>query len=317
VPTARPDGEEVTVRRLRFGLAAVLLLLAALTGCGGDPSAEPSPATGGGAAALRFASYDFGENQVLVEVYAEAARRAGVPVQVRHRVGTREIVSPAMEQGLVDVVIDYMGTALAFARPSEATGQRTTEEVHGALERTLFTRGISVLAAAEAEDQNGFAVTRAFAGEHDLTALSDLAPLAGDLRFGGPPECPERPFCLLGLEQVYGLQFEEVLSMPSRAATADALRAGQIDVGMLETTNPRLAVSGLILLTDDRGWQPHENVVPLVRTDALERWGATLRRAFDEVSARLTTEDLLQLNRAVEVEGLSADEAAARWWSAT
>jgi osmoprotectant transport system substrate-binding protein len=216
----------------------------------------------------------------------------------------------------VDVVIDYMGTALAFARPSEPTGQRTPEEVHRALERTLFTRGITVLAAADAADQNGFAVTRAMAGEHDLTALSDLAPLAGGLRFGGPPECPERPFCLLGLQQVYGLHFAEVLSMPSRAATADALRAGQIDVGMLETTNPRLAISGLILLDDDRGLQPHENVVPLVRTDAIERWGDKLRTAFDEVSARLTTEDLVQLNRAVEVEGISPAEAAARWWSA-
>src|SRR3712207_2721557 len=222
-----------------------------------------------------------------------------------------------MEQGLVDVVIDYLGTALAFARPSEDTARRTPQEVRGALDRTLFVRGITVLAAAQAADQNGFAVTRVFAGKHDLTAISDLAPLAGGLRFGGPPECPERPFCLLGLERVYGLHFDEVLSMPSRAATADALRAGQIDVGMLETTNPRLAVSGLILLDDDRGWQPHENVVPLVRTDALPRWGDRLRQAFDEVSARLTTEDLVQLNRAVEVEGLSPAEAAARWWSAT
>jgi osmoprotectant transport system substrate-binding protein len=85
---------------------------------------------------------------------------------------------------------------------------------------------------------------------------------------------------------------------------------------MLETTNPRLAISGLILLDDDRGLQPPENVVPLVRTDAIERWGDKLRTAFDEVSARLTTEDLVQLNRAVEVEGLTPADAAARWWSA-
>ncbi len=304
------------MRRPRLRCAAVLLLLAVLTGCEGDPSVTPSPAPGG-ATALRFASYDFGENQSLVEVYAEAARRTGLPVDVRHGVGTREIVSPAMEQGLVDVVIEYTGTALAFARPAEAIAGRTAEEVHGALERTLAPRGITVLAAAEAQDQNGFAVTRALAAEHDLAALSDLAPLAGKLRFGGPPECPERPFCLLGLEQVYGLRFGEVLAMPSRAATAEALRTGQIDVGMLETTNPRLAVSGLVRLEDDRGLQPHENVVPLVRTDALQRWGARLRRAFDAVSARLTTEDLVQLNRAVEVDGLSPADAAARWWSAT
>ena len=215
------------------------------------------------------------------------------------------------------MVIDYTGTALAFARPDEPQPPGTAPQVRAALDRTLFTRGVSVLAAADAVDQNAFAVTRAFAGEHDVTTLSDLLPLAGRLRFGGPPECPERPFCLQGLEKVYGLDFGEVLSMPSRVATADALRADQIDVGMLETTNSRLAISGLILLTDDRELQPHENVVPLVRTDALQRWGERLRTAFDDVSARLTTEDLVQLNRSVEVEGLSPADAAALWWAGT
>jgi osmoprotectant transport system substrate-binding protein len=262
-----------------------------------------------------MASYDFHENQTLVELYAEAARRADVPVIVEHGIGTREIVSPALEQGLVDTVIDYTGTALAFARPDAPPEQGTPEEVHAALERTLSTRGIAVLAAADAQDQNGFAVTRAFAGEHDVSSLSDLAPIAGELRFGGPPECPERPYCLQGLEDVYGLDFGDVLAMPSRSATAEALRAGQVDVGMLETTDPRLAVSSLILLTDDRELQPPENIVPLLRSDALERWGNRLRTALDEVSARLTTEDLVQLNRLVEVEGMSSAEAANRWWN--
>ncbi len=295
--------------------ALVVVLVLLLAGCGGASEAPPA-ATESAAAALRMASYDFRENQTLAEVYAEGARRAGIPVTVEHGIGTREIVSPALEQGLVDAVIDYTGTALAFARPDAGPEPRTAEEVHAALERTLFTRGITVLAAAEAQDQNGFAVTRAFAGENDVTTLSDLSPIAGELSFGGPPECPERPFCLLGLREVYGLEFAEVRAMPSRSATAEALRAGQIDVGMLETTDPRLALASLILLTDDRGLQPHENVVPLVRTDAVERWGKELRTALDQVSARLTTDDLIQLNRAVEVEGLTSAEAAARWWDA-
>ena len=302
------------MRRLRAGPAAVLLLLALLPACTADPE-TPSPARTSPAAALRMASYDFHENQTLVEVYAEAARRADVPVAVDHGVGTREILWPALEQDVVDVLVDYAGTALAFARQDEAPAQGTPEDVHAALERTLSTRGVAVLAAAEAQDQNGFAVTRAFAGEHDVSRLSDLAPLAGELSFGGPPECPERPFCLLGLREVYGLEFADVQAMPSRAATAEALRAGQIDVGMLETTDPRLAVSSLVLLSDDRGLQPHENVVPLVRVDALDRWGDRLRTALDEVSARLTTEDVVQLNRLVEVEGLSSAEAANRWWN--
>jgi osmoprotectant transport system substrate-binding protein len=263
---------------------------------------------------VRFASYDFQENQILVEVYAQAARRAGVPVSVQHGIGTREVVSPALQQGVVDVVVDYLGTATLFARPAFPNLPETPEGMHAVLTRTLGGRGVLVLGASRAEDQNGFAVTRAFAAEHGLKTLSDLAPLAPDLVFGGPPECPHRPLCLRGLEQVYGMEFAEVLSMPTRAATVEALLSGHIHVGLLETTDARLAVAPVVLLADDLALQPRENVVPMVRTEMVDRWGDRLTDALEETSARLTTDDLRELNGWVELDGLTPREAAERWW---
>jgi len=283
----------------------VLLLLAA---CGSSPDPQGPPDT------VRFASYDFAENQILTEVYAEAARRAGLPVSVTHGVGPREVVAPALQQGVVDVVIDYLGTALAFARPAAPILTREPIAMRAVLSRVMRGRGVLVLEAGQAEDQNGFAVTTAFAAEQGVARLSDLVELAPALTFGGPPECPDRPLCLKGLEEVYGLDFGEVRAMPSRAATVEALVAGDIDVGLLETTDARLAVAPIQLLLDDRELQPPENVVPLVRADAVDRWGERLRTALDEVSERLTTNDLVQLNRRVELDGLTPQEAAAFWW---
>lgn len=294
------------MRALRAVLAAVLLVVAA---CGG--SEEPAPAE---PTTIRFASYDFAENQILVEVYAEAARRAGLPVSVQHGIGTREVVSPALQQGVVDVVVDYLGTALAFARPGFPRPPADPGEMHAVLARTMGGRGVDVLTPAAAEDQNGFVVTASLAAERGIDTLSELAPLTPELIFGGPPECPDRPFCLLGLEQVYAMRFADVLSMPTRAATLEALLSGQIQVGMLETTDARLAVAPVTLLADDRALQPRENVVPLVRTDVLDRWGEQLREALDEASARLTTRDLVELNEAVELGGRTPAEAAAAWW---
>ncbi len=288
---------------------AILALLLLLPGCAGATGPAPAPAD-----VVRFASYDFQENQILVEVYAEAVRRAGIPVSVQHGIGTREIVSPALQQGVVDVVVDYLGTALAFARPQFPRPPVEPGEMHAVLTRTMGGRGVAVLAPAAAEDQNGFVVTRAFAAEHDVRTLSELAPIAPGLAFGGPPECPDRPFCLLGLDRVYGLRFADVLAMPTRAATLEALLSGQVDVGMLETTDARLAVAPVVLLDDDRALQPRENVVPMVRAEVAARWGEPLRRALDGTSARLTTEDLVRLNRAVELDGQSPAEAAAAWW---
>jgi len=291
---------------LRVALAVVLVALAGCAGPGGPP---PAPAD-----TIRFTSYDFTENQILVEVYAEAARRAGLPVTVQHGVGTREVVSPALQQGRVDVVVDYLGTALAFARPEFPRPPEELEQMHDMLARTMDGRGVDVLTPSAAEDQNGFVVTRSFADERGVQALSDLETLAPDLVFGGPPECPDRPFCLRGLEQVYGLRFGDVLSMPSRAATLESLLSGQIQVGMLETTDARLAVAPVVLLADDRQLQPRENVVPLVRDEVLDRWGDRLQQALEDTSARLGTGDLVALNQAVELDGRTPAEAAATWW---
>jgi osmoprotectant transport system substrate-binding protein len=301
----------VPPHRAQVGVLVVLLgwLLSACSAAEPDPPASAE-------SAIRIASYDFSENTILAEVYAEGVRRAGLPVSLQPGVGTREVVEPALEQGVVDVVIDYLGTAVQFAAPDGERGGGTPEELRSALRESLAPRGVEVLDAAAAEDQNGFAVSRAFATRHGVSRLSELAPLADGLVFGGPPECRHRPLCLPGLETVYGLRFGDVRNMPSRAATVEALVAGQVQVGLLETTDARLQQAPVVLLADDRSLQPHENVVPLVRSEALERWGERLREALDGVSARLTTADLIELNRAVEVEGLAADDAAARWWDA-
>jgi osmoprotectant transport system substrate-binding protein len=105
-----------------------------------------------------------------------------------------------------------------------------------------------------------------------------------------------------------------VVTIPTRAATVEALLAGQIDVGLLETTDARLGVAPVRLLADDRMLQPPDNVVPLVRRAAIERWGEELRTALNAVSARLTTADLVELNRSVELDGLTPREAALQWW---
>ena len=303
------------MRPRRAWAALVAGLAVALTACGpgADDAAPPSR---GADSPVVVASYDFTENKILTEVYAEGIRRAGFPVTVQHGTGTREVVQPALQQGLFDVVVDYLGTAARFVHPEAGPTARTPAELHTELSAALRTAGVTVLAASRAEDQNGFAVLTSVAQDRGLTRLSDLTALAPGLVFGGPPECPQRPLCLPGLEEVYGLHFAEVRSMGSRAATVEALIAGEIDVGLLETTDGRLATAPLTLLADDRGLQPPEQVVPLVRTAVLRDRGDALGSALDAVSARLTTEQLIELNRAVELGGLTPAEAAVQWWAA-
>ena len=160
-------------------------------------------------------------------------------------------------------------------------------------------RGVEVLEAARAEDQNGFAVTTAFAAAARGRAAVGAGALAPELAFGGPPECPDRPLCLPGLRGGLRAGVRRGPDMPSRAATVEALIAGQIDVGLLETTDARLAIAPVMLLTDDRALQPRENVVPLVRAEVADRWGdaADRRAGRDERAADHGRADATQPGR--------------------
>jgi osmoprotectant transport system substrate-binding protein len=151
-------------------------------------------------------------------------------------------------------------------------------------------------------------VTPETAARHDLETISDLAAVAPNLTFGGPPECPSRPLCLLGLREVYGLEFDAFVGLEvGTPLIRQALERGDIDVALMFTTDP--VTDAFVVLRDDRGLQPAENIVPLVRREVVERWDHVATIA-DQVSARLTTEGLRELNRAMAGGQVAADVAA-------
>jgi osmoprotectant transport system substrate-binding protein len=301
------------MRMRQAGPAAALVLVAAILMAGGcTPTAKRPPLEDPRRPIITVTSFDFPESETLAELYGQALGQQGYPVAVVARLGPREIVQPALEQGRVDLVLGYLGSALNFLydkRVATADPQAT----YARLTQALTSRGISVLPYAKAQDRNGFVVTGDLARRRQLERISDLAPIARQLTFGGPPECPDRPLCLKGLQDVYGLLFERFEAMPSRTTTADALETGEIDLGMLETTDGNLADRDLVQLKDDRRLQPAENIVPMLRTETIAAYGPRLVRVLNNLTAQLNTRDLIQMNQRVELEGAKPAVVAADW----
>ena len=296
----------------RAGLAAALVLAVVVLVAGGCTPATQRPPPEDPRRPITVTSFDFPESETLAELYGQALRQQGYPVEVVARLGPREIVQPALEQGRVDLVLGYLGSTLNFLY-EERVATADPQATHAQLTQALTSRGISVLAFAKAEDRNGFVVTGDLARQRQLERISDLAPIARQLTFGGPPECPDRPLCLKGLQDVYGLQFARFEAMPSRTTTADALETGEIDLGMLETTNGNLADRDLVQLNDDRRLQPAENIAPMMRTEIAAAYGPRLVRVLNNLTAQLNTRDLIQMNQRVELEGAKPAAAAADW----
>ena len=290
-------------------LAAALVASACAGGEPGRPSAAELDAS------ITVASFNFGESALIGELYATALTRAGFPVDRQLRLGAREVVQPALHQGLVDLVPEYLGSALAFAAPGEPP-VRDPMEARELLAAAYETHHISVLQHAPGQNRNGFVVTRATAEEHGLRALSDLIPVAAQLTFGGPAECPQRPLCLAGLEEVYELEFAAVEALDSGGPlTLAALGSGRVDVALLFTTNGALAGEELVLLEDDRGLQPAENVVPVLRTAITSAHGKEVVEVVERVTARLDEPTLVDLNRRLD-RGEDHAAVASGWLAA-
>ncbi len=288
--------------RLRLVVASLLIASACTDGPPGDGAGDEP--------ALRIASFDFLESEVLAELYAQASEAVGVPVVRLGPVGPREVVRPALASAQIDLVPEYAGTALRFSSETPDVPV-AVEAVVDRLNDAVAPLGLVALEPAPAIDVNVFVVSSTTARRLGLEDVSDLAG-AGLEVIGGPAECPERPLCLLGLDGTYGVRFAEFVAQPSLLFTAEALRRGEIDVGVLFSTSPELDADDLVALRDDRNLQPADNVVPLIRRDALVRWGDDLAEALNAVSADLETEDLRALNRRV-AGGESADIVAAGW----
>jgi osmoprotectant transport system substrate-binding protein len=292
-------------------LAASSVALTLLAAC--QQASPPSQRAAGNGSTVVVASFNFPESELLAAIYGLAIRQAGIPMRLELDLGPRELVRPALEQGLADLVPEYVGTALNSMQPGAKVAWADTAQVRNALAVAFADWHIRVLTPAAAQDQNAVVVTRATAARFHLHTVSDLRRVAGRLTIGGTPECPKRPYCLPGLRSVYGLKFAAFEPFDTLPQRVTALLDGVIDVAVLTTTDGNLATGNLVLLADDRHLQPAENVVPVVTDSAAARYGKRLTGALDEVSSRLTTNALLFLNWRVQDAGDDVVAEARAW----
>ncbi len=140
--------------------------------------------------------------------------------------------------------------------------------------------------------------------------------LSTTLKLGGPPECPERPFCLLGLQETYGLEFAEFVPLDAGGPlTVQALTGGNIDVGLLFTSDAAIATNGFVLLEDDKQLQLADNIIPVVRQEVLDANPAAAD-LLNTVTSSLSQEELTNLNKAVTVDTRPVGDVASEWITA-
>ncbi|MFJ8598250.1 ABC transporter substrate-binding protein [Streptomyces shenzhenensis] len=297
-------------RRTLLGGLFAAASVPALSACAGGITSldgEGSASGGGGSSkgGVTIGTANFTENQVLGHLYAAVLTAAGVKTTVRPNLGTREILIPALKGGDIDLLPEYQGALLHYLAP-KATA---TEE--GAMQNALtvaLPAGLQVLPYGMAEDSDAFVVTRETARKYGLTSLADLKKHNGRLVVGAAPEVKKRQVGVVGLKEVYGVEFKEFKSLDSSGPLVKgALRKGDVDVANLFTTDTDIQAEGWVVLTDPKNLIPGQHVVPLI---ADRKADATVRRALARLGNVLTTAQLTELNRQVDKDKKDPEDVA-------
>ncbi|MDN5929817.1 MAG: ABC transporter substrate-binding protein [Pseudonocardia sp.] len=293
-------------------LGGVLALALTACGGGGDPlsGGENDPAAAPAAAdTIRIGSANFPESRLLAEIYAQALEADGVTVERQFGIGSREVYYGEMAAGNLDLVPEYTGNLLQEVDPQ--TTATESKAVYDELVEKL-PDNLIVLEQSAAQDKDAVVVTAETAAQYGLTSIADLAPVCDQLVFGGPPEFAERPYGLPGLERLYGCTFKEFRSLDAGGPlTVAALADGTVQAADLFTTDPTIADRGWVALEDPKSNFAAQNVVPLInKAKATDEVRATL----NAISAKLTTEGLLELNRQVADAANNTVESVATAW---
>jgi osmoprotectant transport system substrate-binding protein len=301
--------------RLLGAVVALSLLGAA---CGDDDDTETG--TDDGAAAdipdgptITVGAQDFGESLILAEIYVGALDDAGYPAEIQTVGGFRDLLFGAFGSGEINLAPDYVASQLEFLNDQAGEATSDVDETFAALEPLLAERDLVGLTPSEAVNTNAFVVTQETADDLGITTLSDLAEEGSDLTLGGPQDCESNPFCIPGLQDVYDLDMSEDFQPLDAGVVPTSLEEGAIDVGLLFSTDGRIASEGWVLLEDDQGMLAADNVFATVSQDVVDAYGDDFVEVLDAISAALTTDGLIELNERYDVDKDDADDIAADW----
>ncbi|MBM4407440.1 MAG: ABC transporter substrate-binding protein [Chloroflexi bacterium] len=291
-------------RKLALGASLLALAISACT-------------TGGGSSPIKIGSDGFYESRLMAEIYAQVLEANGYKVERNLGLGARPVTAAAIESGQIDLKPEYLGSGLGYYDKTKPTGDPATNKKELQTILTGKGGGITVLGYTPGQDTNAFVVRPDTAAQFNLKKISDLTAVASQLTWGLPPECIANPLCGGALKDAYGIDIATLKVTPLGACDApiaEALNSKAVDVAELCSTQPAIAQFGFVSLEDDKKTQPAENLAPIVRNDFLVKVDkAAFSKLLDDVSAKVTTEVLLQLGVEVAVNNKDVDKVATAW----
>jgi osmoprotectant transport system substrate-binding protein len=287
------------VHAARPGLAAFLLavLLAAFAG-----NATAAPPT------VILGTKNFSEEYILGQLYKQALEAKGFSVSYKENIGSTELIDAALTSGKINMYPEYTGVIVqvVFHR---ALSAKTAAATYQLAKKLQEKRGYTLFKPTPFFDTDAIAVTKATAARYGLKSVSDLKKVDG-LTLAGFPEFATRNTGLVGMKRLYGVTNATFIPLAGISAYAALDTKKALAAAVFSTDPPLGANSKYVVLTDPKHLFGFQNVAPVVSKKLATELGPKFRQTVDSVSAKLTTNAIIAMNKAVIVNKKSPASVA-------
>lgn len=270
-------------------------------------------ALGAQAADIVVGGKNFTEQQLLSAITEQLLEAKGHDVDNRAGMGSAAVRS-AMENGQIDVYWEYTGTSLiTYNKVEERLDAAAT---YARVKQLDAEKGIVWLDASRANNTYALAMRAVDADAQGVATLSDLAEKVNggaDMTLGSNAEFYARPDGLRPLQEAYGFAFSRSdIKRMDTGLVYQALRDGQVDVGLVFATDGRIPAFDFRVLKDDKGYFPSYALAPVIRAEVLEA-NPGIGEALNALAATLDDATMARLNARVDVDKVSVENVAAEF----
>jgi osmoprotectant transport system substrate-binding protein len=309
------------VARALIALLAAVACAVLVVACGGDDNKDNSSTTSNGkliqtnsanaGVTVKVGSKNFTEEFILGEIDAQALEAAGYKVKRDLNLGSEQIAFKALKNGNIDGYPEYTSTALTsfFGKkvtdiPSDAN--QAVDEAQSDFAKV----GLVAFAPTPFTSANAVGMLKKKADQLGVKKISDLSGKSQNLTLYGSPECRQRPDCLVGLQQNYGLKFKRFVPVDI-GLRYEVLDKGQADLSIIFTTDAQLSTrKDVVTLEDDKHIFPPGNVTFVARKATVDKAGADMQKTIETVQQGLTLKVMRELNARVDVDRETPRQAA-------
>lgn len=298
-------------KKVVSGVLLVVILAAIVGGIWAWHNNQPSEAQQS-STTIRVGSKDFTENLVIAEIYALALEDNGYTVKRVSNISS-SLIHNSIVNDEIDLYPEYTGTGLLSVLDEDM--ETDPEKVYKTVKKEYEERfNLTWLDYASANDSQGLVIRTETANLLNIKTISDLQAHASELRFASQGEFDEREDGLPGLEKTYGTFNWKSSKVYDNSLKYSVLENDEADVTPAYTTEGQLVnTDEFTLLEDDKQFWPPYNLAPVVRDNILDD-NPDIKTILNNISAKLDTETVTELNAKVDVDGQEYTDVAKEYY---